>query len=192
MNKRDEAKKLAVEALTQALPPSLFYEPIDYVFADHFRQRTLCRVLDDLADMAVIDFDLLDPALEFLKREFGPHVLDEEEDLFPLLRSRAEPEDEINEVLGQLCEEHAADETDAKQIIALLETAKSNAETAELTNNDRELLRRFAANERQHLIVENAIVLPLARARLSETDKQNLGMRMAARRGTDLSKVPSD
>ena len=91
-----------------------------------------------------------------------------------------------------MAEEHAADETDAKQIIALLETAKSNAETAELTNNDRELLRRFAANERQHLIVENAIVLPLARARLSETDKQNLGMRMAARRGTDLSKVPSD
>ena len=46
-----------------------------------------------------------------------------------------------------------------------------------------ELLARFAANERQHLIVENAIVLPLARARLSEDDKQKLGMRMAARRG---------
>lgn len=192
MDKREEARILALETLMTLPPLSLFHEPIEYVFADHFRQRTLCSVLDQIAEAEAPDCDLVDAALLFLQRDFGPHVLDEEEDLFPLLRRRAEPEDEINKVLGQLSEEHASDETDARQLMDILSKLKDSNCNTRLAIEQKELLKRFAANERQHLIVENAIVLPLARARLSEADKQRLGMRMAARRGTDLSKVTHD
>lgn len=192
MDKFEEAKTLAMEALTKAPPATLFHEPIEYIFAEHYRQRILCKVLDEIAEEEFPDRDLLKAALEFLQTDFGPHVLDEEEDLFPLLQRRAKPEDEINEVLGQLSEEHAADETDAKQIIALLCSRVESKEPETLRKKERELLKRFAVNERQHLVVENAIVLPLARARLIETDKQKLGMRMAARRGIDLSRVTHD
>lgn len=185
MDKHEEARTLALEALTTAPAVAMLHDPIEYLFAEHFRQRTLCTVLDQLAESASLDRPLLDAALAFLRSEFGPHVQDEEIDLFPLLRRRAEPEDEIREALQQLSEEHASDRVDANQIIGLLEALAQNDKT-ELDQQAKQLLKRFAANERQHLIVENAIVLPLARARLTEEDKQELGRRMAARRGIDL------
>ena len=183
MNKREEARHLMLEALVTAPPASLFNDPIEYIFADHFRQRTLCSALNQIAETETIDIELVEAALEFLRSEFGPHVLDEEEDLFPLLRRRAETEDDINHVLEQLSEEHAADEADGNRIITLLEQLLRSGDLSVIDAEAAELLARFAANERQHLIVENAIVLPLARARLSEVDKQKLGKRMAARRG---------
>ena len=192
MDEFDEARQLALQALTTELPPGLLHEPIEFVFADHFRQRILCDVLDQIADTDEPDKDLLDAALSFLRGDFGLHVMDEEEDLFPLLRRRAEPEDQIDEVLGQLSEEHASDETDAKQIIHLLENLKGVIHKPCLSSEQKSLLTRFAANERQHLIVENAIVLPLARTRLSDADKQELGIRMAARRGLGIPERAHD
>ena len=192
MNKREEARHLMLEALMNAPPTSLFNDPIEYIFADHFRQRTLCSVLDQIAEAETIDVELVEAALGFLQSEFGPHVLDEEEDLFPLLRRRAETEDDINQVLGQLSEEHASDEADGNQIIALLQRLLGSGDLSVIDSEAIGLLGRFAANERHHLIVENAIVLPLARARLSETDKQKLGTRMAARRGLAPPQVAND
>lgn len=192
MNQQEEAKGLALEALTTAPPPDLLMEPIDYLFADHFRQRMLCTVLDDIAEAESVDLDLLEAVVRFLGNDLAPHVLDEEEDLFPLLRMRAKPEDEIDRVLGQLSEEHVSDETDAKQIMVILDTIKQGGKRSKMSLEDKVLLKRFAANERQHLIVENAIVLPLARARLTETDKRKLSLNMAARRGIPLSEVAHD
>lgn len=192
MNQQEEAKGLALEALTTAPPPDLLMEPIDYLFADHFRQRMLCTVLDDIAEAESVDLDLLEAVVRFLGNDLAPHVLDEEEDLFPLLRMRAKPEDEIDRVLGQLSEEHVSDETDAKQIMVILDTIKQSGKRSKMSLEDKVLLKRFAANERQHLIVENAIVLPLARARLTETDKRKLSLNMAARRGIPLSEVAHD
>ena len=185
MEKLEEARRLALEALTNPPPPNLFADPIEYVFADHFRLRTLCGVLDQIADAEEPDQGLLDAALAFLRSDFAPHVLDEEEDLFPLLRRRAIPEDEINKVLNQLSKEHASDETDAKQIVNLLRKLRDMSGSSHLVRAEQELLKRFAANERHHLIVENAIVLPLARARFSDADKRQLGLSMAKRRGAE-------
>ena len=187
MEKREEAMEMALETLQTDLPVTLFAKPVEYVLADHFRQRTLCSIVDEVADAEVIDTALVAAILRFLKCEFGPHILDEEEDLFPLLRRRAEADDEINQVLGQLCQEHASDEADAILIVDLLENLLPEGKAKGLSTNDRELFKRFAANERQHLKLENAIILPLARVRLSEDDCKKLGKRMAARRGIDLS-----
>ena len=53
----------------------------------------------------------------------------------------------------------------------------------------RQLLTRFADNESQHLMTENAIVLPIARSKLTESDLKILGESMAARRGVDMKTV---
>jgi hemerythrin-like domain-containing protein len=186
MDKQAESRQMALEALTTRPPVGLFAEPVEYMFADHFRQRTLCMFLDEIADGDPVDVEVVDVVLAFLKSEMGPHVLDEEEDLFPLLRRRAEPEDEINTVLGQLSQEHAADEADALLIMDVLEELKNSTIKQVLDEAAAKLLKRFAGNERQHLILENAIVLPLARARLTDEDQRKLGRRMAARRGIEL------
>lgn len=185
MNKRQEARAMAIEALETMPPASQLLSPLDYIFADHFRQRVLCRVLDDIADDHARDRPLVQAALQFLRSEFAPHVIDEEEDLFPLLRRRAEADDRIEEVLGELSQEHAADKQDADRIMDGLAQALQADDGTALDEDFRALLHRFAANERRHLIVENAIVMPLARARLTKDDLRSLGRRMAARRGLD-------
>lgn len=189
MTKRQEARKMALEALQTMPPASLLHTPLEFIFADHFRQRVLCGILDEMADTGFADRKMTEAVLAFLTSDFGTHVIDEEEDLFPLLRRRAQPEDRIEDVLGELSEEHAADKTDAQEIIDILHRALESDERSIPPPYTASLLHRFAANERRHLIVENAIVMPLAKVRLSADDLRNLGRRMAARRGTDFPEV---
>ncbi|WP_210325924.1 hemerythrin domain-containing protein [Oricola nitratireducens] len=187
MNKQEEARHMALATLAAAPSPEQLVAPLDYVFAEHFRQRTLCWMIDRIADEQKRDEEGIAAVLRFLRHDFGQHVVDEEEDLFPLLRRRAEPEDRIEEVLGELSQEHAADKQDADAITEGLSQAIVGKR---FTKALRALLHRFAANERRHLIVENAIVLPLARVRLTGDDLRNLGRRMAARRGIDYPDMP--
>ena len=187
MNKHDEARHIALATLAEAPSPEQLAAPLDYVFAEHFRQRTLCWMIDRVADDQERDEECITAVIRFLREDFGPHVVDEEEDLFPLLRRRAEPEDRIEEVLGELTQEHAADKLDANAIVEGLSQVIAGKR---VTKAFRALLHRFAENERRHLIVENAIVLPLARARLTMDDLRNLGRRMAARRGIDYRGLP--
>jgi len=110
------------------------------------------------------------------------HVIDEEEDLFPLLRRRARPEDDVERVLGLLSREHFEDDRLAEIIVAgLRETAATNAET--LPPELRIALRDFARRQRRHLAVENAVIMPLAEIRLTPKDREGLARRMAVRRG---------
>ena len=125
-------------------------------------------------------------ALRFLKTDFGLHIIDEEEDLFPLLRRRTPPGDRLNEVMGELSLEHADAKPAADQIIEGLAASLAAPEDRPNTPVSQDLLTRFAANERRHLVAENAIILPLARAHLRPDDLRTLGKRMAARRGLDF------
>ena len=51
----------------------------------------------------------------------------------------------------------------------------------------RKILSEFASQERRHLGLENAVILPIARLRLDADDLATLGRRLAARRGRVLS-----
>lgn len=182
MTAKEAAAKSALSAIMTPLPAAQLALPLDYLAADHLRQRSLCSLVERIADEPTPGREEVGAVLRFLREEFGLHIIDEEEDLFPLLRRRCEPEDRIEEVLGELSQEHASEKQIAETITeGLNATARSGA----FNHDFRELLRRFAANERRHLVVENAIVLPLARLRLTADDLRNLGRRMAARRGTD-------
>lgn len=183
MRRVEEARRAALIVLSTKPPVAQFAAPLDYILAEHLRHRSLCWVIDLLADNEQADEECIDAVLRFLSEDFGPHVVDEEEDLFPLLRRRAGPEDHIEEILGNLSKEHAEDRVDANEIAQGLSVSNRGVRLPQAFGG---LLKRFATNERRHLIVENAIVLPLARARLTADDLCNLGRRMAARRGIDF------
>ncbi len=185
MDEEQEKRALALQVLNSAPPAALLREPVDYIFADHFRQRTLCRVLDEIADETGWDLEKVEAANRFLGEDFALHIADEEEDLFPLLQRRTGPEEEIGDFIDQLCEDHERNGADADRIRGSL-TMVLEQGGADLPAQDfRDLLRRFSADEKRHLIFENAIILPFARARLTADDLKNFGKRMAARRGLD-------
>ena len=183
MEPMQQEKVSALETLTTELHDNLLRQPIDYIFADHIRQRALCALLDDIANGTCEDMETIRATSNFLQTEFKPHILDEEKGLFPLLRRRAEPDDNIDDLLGQLVEEHESDHKDAKDILAALDQIIASGSVGMPSKEASVLLTRFAANERQHLIVENSIVLPLARARLTQDDCDDLARGMAAHRG---------
>jgi len=166
----------------EPLPNELLRKPLDYILADHLRQRVLCVLCEQLADAEHLLTDLAETVLAYLKSDMVVHVIDEEQDLFPLIRRRAEDEDDIEEALGKLSGEHAAEENVAEQIAEGLAAALRNP-TVGLGDDLRRLLMEFAHNERQHLALENATVMPIAKVRLTERDLKDLAGRMAARRG---------
>ncbi len=192
MDKCAESRDAALAALDEQPPVVLLRSPIDYIFADHFRHRAFCKIIDDIAGDETADMQMIAAAIRFLETDFGPHVVDEEEGLFPLLRQRAAPEDRIEDVLGQLSQDHADDEKDAAAIVTGLAGILEARGEYPGGPAFRNLLAHFAAHERRHMTIENAIVLPLARARLKPEDLLDLGKRMAARRGAEFPKTDAD
>ena len=168
----------------EAIPENLFREPIDYLFADHYRQRIICKHLDQIAFDPGTDqvARLAELALDYLDRDLPLHIADEEQDLFPRLRVRCGPEDRIEDILTQLSEEHARCQEMGLYLSAglrrLAEGRPSTQEDAFL-----EAASTFAENQRRHFGLEERVTLPLARKRLLPSDLEELGRSMAARRG---------
>ena len=189
MKKQDVARRMALEALNDAPPVHLLRHPLEYIFADHFRQRVLCTSLDQVFDASVVDPTLTRAVYRFLKDDLKYHIADEEENLFPLLRKRAEPDDQIDDILDQLSEEHKSDHIDAKQILSELEQMLDGSNEYPILNATSKMAHRFTTNERHHLILENAIVMPLAKARFTPEDLNKMGQEMAQRRGLNYPRT---
>lgn len=165
------------------IPENLFREPIDYLYADHFRRRIVCRFLDEIAlDPGGPDIARLSSvALDYIEQDLPLHVADEEQDLFALLRERCVPEDRLDAMLSVLSEEHARDWE-----LSLLLTAglRSLAAGKPLRQSDEfpHVAATFAEGQRRHLAWEEAVMFPLARTRLLQADLETMGRNMAARR----------
>lgn len=165
----------------------LLSRPLDYIQAEHLRHRELCRAAEELADSEPFDALLARAILKFLEADMTLHVSDEEEDLFPVLRRRLTPDDDADRILGLLSGEHAADEALSREIVSDLRRAIEE-EVAVIPDVLRNTLMAFADRQWRHLTVENAIVLPLARERLSKSDLDRVAGRMAARRNIRLAR----
>ena len=160
----------------------LLGRPLDFMFEDHLRKRAICAMIDRIATMDVPDPDETAQAAGFLASDLPVHLADEEEDLFPLLRRRCTPEDDIDRALDRLQADHRHADFASPRIAALLREAASGLA---MDTAARDRLARFAVHARRHLIFENAIVLPLARSRLTPKDLRGLGLSMRRRRGLD-------
>lgn len=156
----------------------LLGDPLGFIHEDHLRERHICTTLDKLAADEPPSRADLDDARDFLGTELPLHIADEEEDLFPLLRRRCTSEDEIDRVIARLQGDHAHADFDTPAVTALVRDAHEGLDEA-----GRDALRRYANHARRHLILENAIVLPFARLRLTRSDLETLRLRMMQRRG---------
>lgn len=163
-------------------PISLLQDPLAYIAAEHGGQRALCNLMENVAGDPGFDRDAARAILRYLGQDFSRHVRDEEIDLFPLLRKRCLPEDEIDVVLARLNAEHKDEHRLAgdveSQLKELLDRDVSTLDAA-----FRERLFQYARSLRNHLALENSVILPMARARLTADDMVALSASMRERIG---------
>jgi len=167
----------------EEMPAELLREPLVWFFAEHYRHRSVCKRLRELVQTVGFDEGALREVLHFLENDLPLHIIDEEDDLFPLLRRRCEPDDQIEQVLGMLSGDHASDMDDASGVKALITSALAGRRSPAGFAEASQVILPFCRSQERHIAVENAVVLPIARARLTEADLRNLGQRLAARRG---------
>jgi hemerythrin-like domain-containing protein len=179
---------MAVPVIVAEIEPidtRLIAEPLEFIFAEHYRQRAVLNLIEQLAaDGLGVDARrrLAGVVLDFIRHDLAIHVIDEEHDLFPLLQRRARPGDRATAVLAQFAAEHAADEALAQELSTGL-AALAGRGPSEPTVAFKVAARLFAQGQRRHLAWENAVILPLARDRLTPADLRELAQRMATRRG---------
>ena len=167
--------------------PEVFRHPLEFIFAEHGRQRIACVALERLADDLGAD-DATENAgyiLDHLEVDLPLHIADEEKDLFPLLKKRCLADDRIEEMLVLLHVEHQEDDANCGALLAPLRgIAGGSRPTDEAAFTAR--ARAFDSFQRRHLGWENGTILPLAEYRLSDEDNAALGASMAMRRGLTL------
>jgi hemerythrin-like domain-containing protein len=173
------------ERRIEPISPALLGDPLDFFFAEHFRQRELCNLLEGMARADRLDRGLATEIVTFLRHDLVLHVQDEEEDLYPMMRRRCPPEDEIERVFTALTAEHAGGRQLAERMSAGLEAALREGQPIAAQAELREAMVEFAHSERRHLALENAVVLPLARRRLTPKDLEAMAARMRARRAPE-------
>jgi hemerythrin-like domain-containing protein len=170
------------EALREALSPKLLHEPLDYILADHVRQRAVCTLLRSFVGAKRAQAEDARLVLNYLAHDLELHHADEEKDLFPMMRKRALPEDELDKVLDRLAEDHRKGEALITDIMRHLSQPAVNGEIP-LRGPAREALEAYAAAEHRHLAIENAVLMTMASVRLHRSDLKILGRNMAVRRG---------
>ena len=119
----------------------------------------------------------------FLNEQLPQHLADEEIDLFPLMLKRCEPEEEIDKVIDKLESDHGHALADAPAIAALIEAYQTDV--SEFSTKAYVQMTEFAHHARRHRNLENAIILPIARARLTQADLEIMKLHMLERRGLD-------
>ncbi|MEO1139321.1 MAG: hemerythrin domain-containing protein [Pseudomonadota bacterium] len=160
---------------------TLLDEPLEFIHEDHLREREICSSIDKIAEGTRTAVGSIKDVIGFLTKELPLHLMDEEEDLFPLLKRRCEPEDQIGKVIARLLRDHDHAAVDTPQIIDLLNEVVQTPRV--LDGAERGVLAAYANHARRHLILENAIILPFARLRLTKDDLETLHIRMCQRRG---------
>lgn len=173
------ASRIEIEALT----PDMLQEPLVWFFAEHYRHRQICQRLSEYTQTVVLDIEQTEEILNFLETDLPLHIIDEEDDLFPLLRRRCEPEDRLERTLGILSGDHAADMDVGKELASVLKMALKENQGLGTSQKAKDVIERFCSSQKRHIALENAVVLPIARHRLTDADKRALGRRLAARRG---------
>lgn len=168
--------------MLEPMPFSLLDEPLAYISADHFRQRCLCGALKRFAACGEAARAEADMAIGYLERDLRWHHDDEDRDLFPALRRRVLPQDELGVTLARLTDDHRATERMVDDIVEAL-AAQPADKMVRFSAGAQDVMRAYAATEHKHLAIENSIVLAIARIRLTKADLAAMSRSMKERRG---------
>jgi hemerythrin-like domain-containing protein len=163
------------EASFGGLDPGLLADPLDFLSAEHARQRALLGHLERLArnPMGPAPAAIARALAAWLACELPLHLRDEEESLYPRLAAVAGP------LIRDLTEENraaAALRTALRAELALIATGRRPSHRFAADALD------FAALYRRHLAVEDDAVMPAARRSLDAMICRAITREMAARR----------
>ncbi len=155
-------------------------DPLDFILAEHDAHQTMCDLLEEIADSLPDEVNQAKArqASEILKHVLPLHHRIEEEALFPTLMKYADSEDNADEIVARLNDEHVVDEGFAEELIEFLEQL-GRGKVLEDANMFGYMLRGFFENYRRHIHWENSVVIPLARRRLSADGLEELTSLMA-------------
>ena len=158
------------------------HDPIEFILSEHLNHRRMCKALERLAAMTKFDPARIISMLDYIRFDLTLHVIDEEEDFFPLLRGRCLEEDDVGDILDRLTSEHSEDKALSSGVRDTLNACVILRKPPSAIKGGAESLLTFAAQERRHLALENAVIIPIARLRLNAEDLKNLSERFLARR----------
>lgn len=164
-----------------APPRELLDAPLDYMFADHFRQRCVCAHLRRIAAVRQATGDEAAALADFFERDLPLHHADEDEDLFPAVKRRADPDDGLEPVLVRLTSDHEQLAPLVATMTTALKRQRSQADV-HISRRCANAMLAYAAREHRHLSIENSIVLVIARKRLTSADLHAISLAMQARR----------
>lgn len=148
-----------------ATNPALLSNPLDFMHEGHLRQRGIYEMLDVLA---TTDTEAAACIQGFLNEELPLHMANESE---------------IDRAIARLCSDRRNAEKDTPMVVTILESIASLGRA--VPAEGKATLMRGASNAGRHFILENAIILFLARLRLTLDDLEGLRLRMMQRRGLD-------
>lgn len=159
-------------------------DALDLLHREHLMHRKVLSDFKELCEGNSKDIATLAVNLRgFLREEYLDHRADEEEMLFPLLRKRCLAEDKIDAVIHKI---ELGRKTGAEEYAAVIGIL------VDLISKDRvpltpeiEMLQRFVDRERRQLIAEDAIILPIARCRLTKAELNQIYISILRRRGFD-------
>lgn len=183
--KADQTTLKMFGILVEHIPNNLLLEPLEFIFADHGRQKDLCRALKILATQSQTSEVATETAttiLKCLRHDLTLHIADEEHDLFPRLRARAKPNDKIDDTLRLLDSEHLRDRELVEIVAADLQKIADALPISDI-QAFRSAAEMLSEIHLSHVNWENTVVLELARLRLSDDDQREMAKSMAARRG---------
>tara|TARA_R110002124_G_scaffold66612_1_gene181234 strand:- start:6544 stop:7113 length:570 start_codon:yes stop_codon:yes gene_type:complete len=176
-------ERLLSNARSKPASPGPLENPLDFIAADHMREREVCVLIDRLVANLPVERAERQMMLAFLKKQLPQHLADEELDLFPLMLKRCDPEEKINSLIDKLTSDHVHALSDAPAIAALIGASEPGA--AAFADSACAQMTEFANHARRHLILENAIILPIARAHLTKDDLAIMRSHMLERRDHD-------
>jgi hemerythrin-like domain-containing protein len=168
--------------IVEAIPFHLLDTPLDYISADHLRQRCVCVALKHFAASGHVSRSEADMVIAFLDHDLPLHHDDEDQDLFPAVRRRTIAEDDLGAVLARLSEDHRLSDVMVHAIVGVL-AATPCQDPVRLDRQAREIMKAYAASEHRHLAMENSIVMAIARIRLKSADLAAISQAMKQRRG---------
>ncbi len=157
----------ALSRAEAAAPGSLLH----VIEQEHSAEMCLCDLLEQLADALPepLDTEITPAGITTLRNCIRRHIILEENYLYPVLVKRAKPDEFNKDLLALIAREHASDESHAHEAADEMEEALSRGHVPkpEMLGY---MLRCYFEARRRHIAWENAIILPLARLRLKESD----------------------
>lgn len=182
---RTNARIFDLAPVNDPIPDNLLREPVEFLFADHVRQRVLCGWLKMLAEDGETSADFpFAEAQAYLEADHTNHLADEAEDLFPRLRARMPQDGEVTRLLDELELEHRRDLALGREIAGVFRQLSEDGDKS-LLDEIRLSITAFVSGITNHLLIEDERVLPLARTSLTDKDFEEMGRAMARRRGID-------